>query len=104
MIFNFKEEIFENINILATLQSPSDPYLGILITGEEYFLDSKQPIIKVYLINKSNSEWRIQKELETFVFSSYASAKKFVMDLPEMSALDLLLVMNGWQANELFIQ
>lgn len=104
MEINIGKDIIKNIHLLATLLSPSQSSLGILIAGEEYFQESIQPIIRIYLIEESELEWHIQKELETFVFSSYASAKKFVNDLPEMSALDLLLVMNGWQGSELFIQ
>lgn len=104
MALNFEKGITENLCILATFLSPHQPDLGILITAEEYFLNPSQLSIKIHLIVRSNSEWHIQKELETLVFSNYSSAKKFVNDLPEMSALDLLLILNGGQKNEIFFQ
>ncbi|CEG21503.1 hypothetical protein BN1080_00414 [Planococcus massiliensis] len=104
MSINFKGRFHENIKIIDTLLSPSHPNFGILIAGEDYFHSSKQPIIRVYLIYENNSEWHIQKELEAFSFSNYSMAKQFISDLPKMSALDLLLLMNGWQKNNPFLQ
>lgn len=104
MELNLAKEIVESTHVLATLLSPSQPGLGVLIAGEEYYKGSKYPIIYVYLIHESESEWQIQKELESFKFSSYNSATQFVKDLPQMSALDLLLLMNGWQKKNFFLQ
>lgn len=85
----------EDLEVLATLYSPEKPNIGVLVTGEDYYEKSTQPVIRVYLIGVNEEQWFIQEELEAFSFWSFKSAKKFVDDLPSMSAIDLLLLMNG---------
>lgn len=92
---NLNKEIVENHNVLVTLLSPYHSNLAILITGEDYFQKSTKTIIRVYLITEIRDEWSIQTELESFAFSNYNSANKFINDLPGMSAIDLLILMNG---------
>lgn len=100
-------EELEGMEILATLLSPDKPEIGVLVLGEDYQEKSNQPVIRVYLINMYEEEWVIQDELQAFAFWSFESAKRFVDDLPSMSAIDLMLLMNGHSKdmlNEKFLQ
>lgn len=97
----FKLEIpqgFEELKLLGTLLSPTAADTGIIIMGEDYEKDSTEPTIWLYLVRLVGEEWHIQDELEAFTFTNYESAERFVADLPGMSAIDLLLLMNGHQA------
>lgn len=89
----------EDLDVLATLFSPAQKHIGILITGEDYLKEAINPIIRVYLMGLELEEWYIQDELQAFAFYGFKSAKNFVDDLPNMSALDLLLLMNGHAGN-----
>lgn len=96
----FKLEIpqgFEELELLGTLLSPVADNTGVIIMGEDYEDAAAEPTVWLYLIGLIEEKWHIQDELESFTFSNYESAKRFVDDLPSMSAIDLLLLMNGHQ-------
>jgi hypothetical protein len=93
------EEFMEGLTVLATLSSQSQPTVGMLIVGEDYEVNSLEITIRIYLVLLENTEWYIEDELQAFAFSNFESANTFVDDLPNMSALDLLLLMNGYQAD-----
>lgn len=95
----FKLEIpkgFEELELLGTLLSPVAGNTGVIIMGEDYEETAAGPTVWLYLIGLIEEKWHIQDELEAFTFSNYESAKRFVDDLPGMSAIDLLLLMNGY--------
>lgn len=100
-------EEFNDMEILATLFSRGQSHIGILIAGEENCRETNQPVIRVYLIGLEGEAWILQDELQAFAFGTYQSAKKFAENLAEMSAIDLLLLMNGHNTenkNNNFIQ
>lgn len=94
-------EKLNGMEVLATLFSPAEPNIGILVTGENYEEKTTQPLVCVYLIAFNEGKWFIQEELQAFSFWSFKSAKRFVDDLPNMSAIDLMLLMNGLSTNTL---
>lgn len=95
MRLNVRNELRNNMTLLSTLISPGRSDLGILIAGENYFKTSTQPCIHIYLIIESKSEWRIQKKIGNYKFTNFNSASQFAIDLPELSALDLLILTDG---------
>jgi hypothetical protein len=55
----------------------------------------KENIVRIYLTQKnSENQFHITAELEAFQFSSYQTAKAFVNKLPEVTALEMLLLIN----------
>lgn len=98
------DDFEEEMTVLATLKSPAQAFIGILIAGEDYQEKAKEPVIRIYLLALEDQEWHIADELHAFAFSDYASAQRFVDDLPDMSAIDLLLLINGYQSNQQHLQ
>ena len=95
---NLPEEL-DGMVLIETLISPMQPNTGVIIAGENYEETSIQPIVRIYLITMEEEEWVIETELQAFAFSNIASANKFVSDLPNLSAIDILIRMNGYQSN-----
>ena len=88
---------FEGMELLDTLISPAKSDLGIMILGENYSNGTECPTVRIYLINIEEDEWDFEGELQAFTFPNFVSAKRFVEELPSMSAIDLLLLLNGHQ-------
>jgi len=92
------EELKVNMIILSTVVSPTKQGIGILIMGEN--MEPKQhssglPVIRLYLLNKRNFKYHIEMELEAFAFHDLKSGYEFLDNLPNMSALELILMMNN---------
>lgn len=92
-------EELDGMVLLETLISPMQPNTGVIIAGEHYEETSIQPIVRIYLITLAEEDWLIETELQAFAFSDMDSANKFVSDLPNLSAIDILIRMNGHQSN-----
>lgn len=86
----FTEEMEFLSSVFSSIQKDS----GILIMGENLALGETVPVIRLYLLKRFDLYWHVQDELEAFAFADSVSAYNFLRDLPEMSALDLLIKMN----------
>lgn len=91
-------EEFEGMELLETLISPAKSNIGIMVLGENYSDGVERPTVRIYLISIEEDEWDFEGELQAFTFLNFGSAKRFVEDLPSMSAIDLLLLLNEHQA------
>ncbi|WP_298830116.1 hypothetical protein [uncultured Planococcus sp.] len=91
-------EEFEGMELLQTLLSPAKSDRGIMILGKNYSDGVERPTVRIYLISIEENEWDLEEELQAFTFLNFGSAKRFVEGLPSMSAIDLLLLLNGHQA------
>ncbi|WP_223643399.1 hypothetical protein [Planococcus sp. 4-30] len=89
------EQLEDNMEVITTIFSPTLAGIGILIIGEDYHADADHVVVRIYLLGNEEAEWFIQDELQAFAFHNLFSAKKFIGNLPSMSALDLMLVMSG---------
>ncbi|MDJ0332645.1 hypothetical protein [Planococcus sp. S3-L1] len=89
----------DGLVLIETLISPMQPNTGVVIAGGNYKKTATQPIVRVYLITWEDEGWVIETELQAFAFSDFESAKKFVSDLPDLSAIDILIRMSGQQSN-----
>ena len=92
------EELKVNMKILSTVLSPTKEEIGILIMGEN--MEPKQytsrlSVIRLYLLSKRNFKYYIEMELEAFAFHDLDSAYEFLNNLPNMSALELIIMMNS---------
>ncbi|WP_298830050.1 hypothetical protein [uncultured Planococcus sp.] len=90
-----KDQLEDNMEVITTIFSPALSGIGILIIGENYHEDADHVVVRIYLLGNEETEWFIQDELQAFAFLSLASAQRFIINLPSMSALDLMLVMSG---------
>lgn len=93
---NLPEDL-DGMVLIETLISPMQPNTGIIIVGENYEETSIQPIVRIYLITWQDDDWVIETELQAFAFRDINSANRFVSDLPNLSAIDVLILMNVQQ-------
>lgn len=89
------KEIKENMEVLQVIIYNENDKIGILVMAQDYFEGSPNPLLRIYMMHKVEDEYVIQTELEAFQFSDYELAKDFNDRLPNMTALEILLVMNG---------
>lgn len=80
----------ESMELIQLIESPVVKDLGILIMGENMHVT---PNIRFYQLEKIKDLFEVKKELQTFTFHSSAEAMIFLEHLPNMSALELLLMM-----------
>ncbi|MER2079697.1 hypothetical protein [Psychrobacillus psychrotolerans] len=80
----------ESMELIQLIESPVVNGLGILIMGENM---NGTPNIRFYQLEKIKDLFEVKKELQTFTFHSSAEAMIFLEHLPNMSALELLLMM-----------
>lgn len=92
------EELSNYMQILTTIVSPLKEDMGILIMGENTDADNHAvdalSVIKIYLLGKQGSNYHVESELGAFAFNDLESAYGFLVSLPEMSALELLIMMS----------
>lgn len=93
---NLPEEL-DGMVLIETLISLMQPNTGVIIVGENYVETSIQPIVRLYLITWEDDDWVIETEMQAFAFNDLGSARRFVSDLPNLSAIDILIQMNGSQ-------
>ena len=80
----------ESMKFIQLIESPVVKGLGILIMGENM---NGIPNIRFYELENIEDVFEVKKELQTFTFHSSTEAMTFVDHLPDMSALELLLMM-----------
>ncbi|MEK3996654.1 hypothetical protein MKY29_18225 [Psychrobacillus sp. FSL K6-2365] len=88
----------ESMEIIQLIESPVVEKLGILIMGED--MDGI-PNIRFYELENIEDVFEVKKELQTFTFHSSADAMTFVDHLPDMSALELILMMRTDNINKI---
>lgn len=85
------EDTMEN---LMTIFSPTQD-LGVTVAGEDMYPTSEHPTLRLFLIEKLDIGWAFKDELQAFTFMNYDAAQSFLKKLPDMSALEMLLMMNA---------
>lgn len=88
----------ESMELIQLIESPVVENLGILIMGED--MDGI-PNIRFYELENIEDVFEVKKELQTFTFRSSADAMTFVDHLPDMSALELILMMSTDNKNKI---
>ena len=86
---NIPEEL-ESMELIQLIESPVVENLGILIMGENM---NGIPNIRFYELENIENVFEVKRELQSFTFHGSEEAMFFVDHLPEMSALELLLMM-----------
>lgn len=81
---------------INTVTTPGLKDIAVLIMGQDLEpVGSQLPTIRLYLLKRIESEYHFEEEIEAFSFLDTSDAMNFVMKLPQMSALELLLMMHG---------
>ena len=87
--------VLDELHILATIISPNSENIGILIAGENF--DSSKsccPTVRLYLIRLIDDQYELIKELDAFQFNTSEEAKYFSSKLPDLNAIDLVMMLN----------
>lgn len=87
--------IEDELHMLKTIVSPNVEEIGILLAGEN--LDSTKschPTVRLYLMKLIDNQYEVIKELDAFQFTTTDEAAKFSSKLPEINAIDLVLMLN----------
>lgn len=88
----FPDELLEGMSIEAFMVSPGNREIGVAILSGE---DAGMHVLRLYHMVKDEDEnFHPTHELEAFSFRSKKSLKKFMKQLPNLSALELLIIMN----------
>ena len=90
------KEMLKGMKIEATVVSPSHPDVGVLILSKGFNQFSKEIVFRLYRIQKDThtDSYYIVLELEAFMFTKYQKAKEFMDKLPNMTGLEMLLLLN----------
>lgn len=86
----------DELHIIETFVSKVSATTGIVIAGEN--LDASKrcdPTVRIYMIRLIEDQYEIIKELEAFPFDTVEDAKVFVSKLPELTAFDLIMLLNN---------
>ncbi|MBD8031837.1 MULTISPECIES: geranylgeranyl pyrophosphate synthase [Solibacillus] len=85
----------DELHIIETIINKVSGTSGIVIAGEN-FDASKQynPIVRLYTIGLVEDQYELIKELDSFQFKTVEDAKLFCSKLPELNAIDLIMLMN----------
>ena len=89
----FPDEMMENKKLETVIISPVSTEIGIAALSE---LSQSMHILRLYQLSYEEYEntYIPVQELEAFSFQHYDELTNFLEKLPEMSALEMLLVLN----------
>ena len=87
---NFEDEM----EVITTIFNPTND-IGLAIAGENLHPTSENPIIRIFMLENVDQGWAFKEELQAFTFLNYEYAQAFLENLPQMSALEMLIILNG---------
>lgn len=87
---NFEDEM----EVISTIFNPTND-IGLAIAGENLHPTSERPIIRIFMLEIVDQGWAFKEELQAFTFLNYEDAHAFLENLPQMSALEMLIILNG---------
>ncbi|MCM3620523.1 hypothetical protein M3936_23495 [Sutcliffiella horikoshii] len=90
------KEMLKGMQIEGTTVSPSHPEVGVLILSKGFNQFSTEIVFRLYRIQKdpTTDSYYIVLELEAFMFKRFKEAKDFLEKLPNMTGLEMLLLLN----------
>ncbi|MEK4230059.1 geranylgeranyl pyrophosphate synthase [Solibacillus sp. FSL H8-0538] len=87
--------VLDELHTLDTIISPNSENIGILMAGENFDLSKTcSPTVRLYLMRLIDDKYEVIKELDAFPFNSTVEAKRFSAKLPELNAIDLVMMLN----------
>lgn len=87
-------ELVESVDSINVLISPVNKEVGVVITLNNDKSKNKAFVTIYSIFLQTNEKYSIKDKLQTFQFKDQLFASKFYQHLPDMSALELILVMN----------
>ena len=88
----------DGLNTLNTIISPNSDNTAILVAGENLdYTKSCCPTVRLYLMQLVEGKYEVTKELEAFPFRSTDEAIVFSTKLPNLNAIDLVMLLNRQQ-------
>ncbi|WP_203248508.1 hypothetical protein [Sporosarcina beigongshangi] len=85
----------EEMVLHELLVQPDAGDIGILVMIHDLSADATGYVVRVYLLGKVDGEFKVHDELEAFAFPDHEAAVSFANRLRSMTALELLIIMNG---------
>ena len=87
--------IQDELHIIETIVSRTSADTGIVIAGENFDATKRcQPTVRLYMMQLMDGQYEITKELDAFQFDTAEEAQQFCAKLPDMTAIDLIMLMN----------
>ncbi|ATP39451.1 geranylgeranyl pyrophosphate synthase [Solibacillus sp. R5-41] len=87
--------VLDELHILETIISPTSNNMGIIVASENF--DAKKrcyPTVRLYMIHLVDDQYELTKELDAFQFRSVEEAKQFATKLPNLNAMDFIMMLN----------
>lgn len=87
--------VLDELHIIETIVSKNSANIGIVVAGENFDMSKHCcPTVRLYMIRLIDNQYELMKELDAFQFESVEEAKAFSGKLPELNAIDLIMMMN----------
>ncbi|MEI3613599.1 hypothetical protein [Pseudogracilibacillus sp. SO30301A] len=98
----FPDELMENMKLETVIFSPVSTEIGVAALSES---SQSIHILRLYklIFEEYENTYKPVQELEAFSFQHYDELTDFLEKLPEMSALEMLLVLNQDYTKDQFI-
>lgn len=89
-------ELTKEMTIHTTFISPTKPEVGVLVLTKGLHQLSKEIVVRLYRLQKKSLDesYYIINELEALMFTSFKAARAFLNNLPNMTGLEMLLLLN----------
>ncbi len=98
---NFSDDIFNDTSIELTLFSPVSDDVGVIVVSSKENNAHTLRIIQLLYSPQDESYSPIQ-ELAAFSFQTYKQLEDFLEKLPNISGIDMLLLLNPLRNNSSF--
>lgn len=84
------------MKVESLLTNPLDMNVGVVVLSK-FDKGSKGKLIRIYSIHKKTGDtnYKLLAELQSFLFPDAFSAKRFIEHLPQMTAIELMFMMNS---------
>ncbi|MEK4424534.1 geranylgeranyl pyrophosphate synthase [Solibacillus sp. FSL K6-1523] len=87
--------VLDELHILETIISPVSNDMGIIVASENFDATKRcHPTVRLYMIHLVDDQFELTKELDAFQFQSVAEAKQFAAKLPNLNAMDFIMMIN----------
>lgn len=84
----------DEMEVITTIFTPTND-IGLAIAGENMYPTSTCPILRIFMLETVDHGWAFKEELQAFTFLNFDDAQTFLENLPQMSALEMLILLNG---------
>lgn len=85
-------KLMEEMELITHLISPKYSSIGILFMKEKD--ESESIVIRIYRTEEIEGEYQASNEIGSYSFVELSHALEFIEHLPQMSAIDLMLLQN----------